>query len=122
MGYEVKGNEVAIIVAPQYDEDGSWNGTLTTGMVIGGKIQESLAGSATIHASLTMAASLIYADKYPDFEDALEDIKIDIVKDLFPEHYEQTIQELADEEEQKAYKKQGNVLSLNAWTKTKGSA
>lgn len=122
MGYEVKGNEVAIIVAPQYDEDGSWNGVLTTGMIIGGKIQESLAGSETINAALTMAAGLIYADMYPDFEDDIEDIKVGIVKDLFPDQYEQTIQELADEEDQKSYKKQGNVLSLNAWTKTKGNA
>lgn len=122
MGYEVKGNEVAIIVAPQYDEDGSWNGVLTTGMIIGGTIQESLAGSETINAALTMAAGLIYADMYPDFEDDIEDIKVGIVKDLFPDQYEQTIQELADEEEQKSYKKQGNVLSLNAWTKTKGNA
>ncbi len=122
MGYEVKGNEVAIIVAPQYDEDGSWNGVLTTGMIIGSKIQESLAGSETINAALTMAAGLIYADMYPDFEDDIEDIKVGIVKDLFPDQYEQTIQELADEEDQKSYKKQGNVLSLNAWTKTKGNA
>lgn len=119
MGYEVTDDEVAIILRPVMDEEGKWSMELKTGMTIGKNVS-GLAGQASVDAALTMAAFLEYTQDFPEILDDLDDYKIDMLKELYPDYYAEAITEL--EEQEADYEKDGNVFYLNAWTKTQGNA
>jgi len=45
-----------------------------------------------------------------------------MLKDIFPEQYAAAEREVSEEEKKDLYSKKGNVYTLNAFTKTQGSA
>jgi hypothetical protein len=93
MGYTLNDDEVAIIIKPEYGEDGEWNNIISTGIVISQEVPNGMAGAEMLQAAMLMSAAFMYNDEYPDFIDT-----------------------------KPVYKKEGNVLTLNAKTKTVGSA
>jgi hypothetical protein len=120
MGYVVKDDEVAILLKPVYDEDGNWTFEIKTGMSMGSAVgNNEEAGRSLMLAAINMAASLAYLQMYPDFEEELEDLRHDMLAELFPEIYAQA---MAEVNEEMKYEKEGNVIKLNAWTKTQGNA
>ena len=120
MGYTVKDDEVAILVKPVFDEDGNWTYELRTGMTIGSGVgNHEQAGRAAMLAAINMSAALAYMQLYPDFEDELDDLRHDMLSELFPEIYAEAMEEV---EQEMKYEKDGNIIKLNAWTKTQGNA
>ena len=120
MGYVVKDDEIAILLKPVFDEEGNWTFEIKTGMTMGKGVGEhEQAGRALMLAAINMSASLAYLQMYPDFEDELEDLRHEMLAELFPEIYAEAVAEV-DKEMQ--YEKEGNVIKLNAWTKTQGNA
>ena len=121
MGYVLNADEVAVVVKPNI-KDGEYVG-ITTGMVLGKDVHElSSMGEALIDIALTMAAAVIAGEGNPELLDYLEDFKVDLVKDMFPEQYAEVLSEMDAEAEANTLVKDGNVLSLNKWTETKGRA
>lgn len=122
MSYKVKDDEVAVIIKPVMDEDGNWTLELATGLAFGAVIDAPMpAAHAAFDAALSMAASLTFLSEYPDFEEELVEYKQEMLKDIFPEQYAAAEKEISEEEED-VYSKKGNVYTLNAFTKTQGSA
>ncbi len=120
MPYTIKDDEIAILVKPTFDEDGNWTQEVRTGMVMGKAIGENeLAGRAAMISALNMAATLMYLDENPEFEYELSEIRQNMIAEMFPDLYAEA---LAQIEEEEGYTKDGNVLTLNAWTKTEGNA
>lgn len=123
MSYEVKDDEVAVIVKPVMDEDGNWTLELATGLAFGAVIDAPMpAAHAAFDAALSMAASLTFLADYPEFEEELVEYKQEMLKDIFPEQYAAAEREITDEEKEEVYSKKGNVYTLNAFTKTQGNA
>lgn len=123
MSYEVKDDEVAVIIKPVMDEDGNWTLELATGLAFGAVINAPMpAAHAAFDAALSMAASLTFLSEYPDFEEELIAYKQEMLKDIFPKQYAAAEKEISEEEKREFYSKNGNVYTLNAFTKTKGNA
>ena len=123
MSYKVKDDEVAGIIKPEMDEDGNWTLELATGLAFGEVIDTPMpAAHAAFEAALSMAASLTFLSEYPEFEEELVEYKQEMLKDIFPEQYAAAEKELSDAEQEEVYSKKGNVYTLNAFTKTQGSA
>lgn len=123
MSYEVKDDEVAVIIKPVMDEDGNWTLELATGLAFGAVINAPMpAAHAAFDAALSMAASLTFLSEYPDFEEELIAYKQEMLKDIFPKQYAAAEKEISEEEKREIYSKNGNVYTLNAFTKTKGNA
>jgi hypothetical protein len=116
--YSLKKGEVGIIFKPVLDEYGEWTGSISTGLAFGGQ-----GDPEAMHASMDMAITLIcippYMEEYPELEDDLVDYKHDVLSRLFPEAYN-SAKDAVDKERE--YTKEGNVITLTAWTKTEGSA
>ena len=116
MGYELQADEIAIIVKPH--ETG-----ISTGMVIGKGIGDmGEAGNAGVDVALTMAAALMAVQDDAELDDHLQHFKVELVKELFPADYQAVLADIEQEEEENTLVVDGNVLSLNKWTKTEGSA
>ena len=123
MSYKVKDDEVAVIVKPVMDEDGNWTLELATGLAFVEVINAPMpAAHAAFEAALSMAASLTFLTDYPEFGEELVEYKQEMLKDIFPEQYAAAEKELSDAEKEEVYSKKGNVYTLNAFTKTQGSA
>lgn len=123
MSYKVKDDEVAVIVKPVMDEDGNWTLELATGLAFGAISSAPMpAAHAAFEAALSMAASLTFLADYPEFEEELVEYKQEMLKDIFPDQYAAAEKELSDAEKEEVYSKKGNVYTLNAFTKTQGSA
>ena len=118
MGYTLREDEVAIIIRPGYGEEGEWNNIISTGLVISDGVPKCEAGADMLQAAMLMCAAFMYNEENPDFIDELYPTIADLAKELFPDQYEEV--EVAMDEP--VYKKEGNVLTLNAKTKTVGSA
>jgi len=118
MGHEIEDGEVAIIIKPEVDEEGEWNGSLKTGLVFG-ESQHPIAMRAAMDLALSMAASVNVLDEYPDLFEYFEDARHELLKEMFPKQYAES--ELAMEEEMD-YTTEGNVIKLTKWTKTLGEA
>ena len=112
MSYTLKKDEVAIIMRPlDYDMDGNWNGDAHTSMVIPEKdVVPEFILAHLIHIATMMSAFLDLAAEDEDLMDAVEDRRNELM------NYVQ------DEEEEQTYTQEGNVYTLNKWTKTEGSA
>ena len=118
MSHEIEDNEVAIIIKPELDEDGTWHGELKTGLVFA-NTEHPIATRAAMDLALSMAASVNVLDEYPDLFEYFEDARHDLIKEMFPKQYAES--ELAIEEDMD-YTTDGNVIKLTKWTKTLGEA
>lgn len=118
MGHEIEDGEVAIIIKPDLDENGEWNGSLKTGLVFGDH-QHPMAMRAAMDLALTMAATTSVLDDFPDLHDYFDEARVQLVKDLFPKAYAETELEI---EKEMDYTTEGNVIKLTKWTKTLGEA
>ena len=117
-GYALSTDEVAIIIKPK-EVKGDMVG-VDVGLVIGkdvGKDEE--VGRIAVMAAINMAASIAYLDTYPDFEEELSYFREALLKEMYPDFYAEA---LAEVEREEGYSKEGNVIKLNAWTKTQGNA
>lgn len=112
MSYTLKKDEVAIIMRPlDYDMDGNWNGDAHTSMVIPEKdVVPEFILAHLIHIATMMSAFLDLASEDEDLMDAVEDRRNELMGYV------------EDEEEEQMYTQEGNVYTLNKWTKTEGSA
>ena len=118
MSYELKDGDVAIIVSPETDEDGSWTGILKTGLVFG-EGQHPIAMRAAMDYALTMAAASEVLEEYPELIEYFDDARHELLKEMFPKQYAES--QLALEEDMD-YTTEGNVIKLTKWTKTLGEA
>ena len=118
MGHEIEDGEVAIIIKPEVDEEGEWNGSLKTGLVFG-ESQHPIAMRAAMDLALTMAASTNVIEDYPELFDYFEDARVELVREMFPKAYAESQLDL---EEEMDYTTDGNVIKLTKWTKTLGEA
>lgn len=121
MGYTLKDDELAIIIRPEYGEDGEWNNKIRTGIVLPKGPPDVGVGAVLLQSAMLMSAAFMYTDEYPDFIEELYPSMAKVAKQLFPDQYEEVINAM-NEQEEPAYKKEGNVITLNAQTKTVGSA
>ena len=118
MGHEIEDGEVAIVIKPELDENGEWDGALKTGLVFGGN-KHPMAMRAAMDLAMTMAATTNVLDDYPELYDYFDDARVELVKQMFPKAYAETELEIEKEME---YTKEGNVIKLTKWTKTLGEA
>jgi hypothetical protein len=114
MGYELDDGEVGIIIKPHLDEDGLWDGTISTGLALDPEAWEDRQALATmIHLSTMMASFSIFIEEHPEMYEAIEEIR-NRTMGIDPDEYEE------DEEDEVTV--EGNVIKLNRWTKTHGNA
>lgn len=115
MGYELKGNEVGIILRPFVDEAGVWTGELDTGLAI--SVDEANLSEADmahlVHVATMMTAFLSYMNDNPEIIDEIEELRNEL---MGIDPYEE------DEEDELDVEREGNVLKINKWTKTHGNA
>ena len=118
MGYELKDGDVAIIISPETEQDGSWTGILKTGLIFGSE-QHPIAMRAAMDYALTMAAASEVLEEYPELIEYFDDARHELLKEMFPKQYTETQVELSKEMD---YETEGNVIKLTKWTKTLGEA
>jgi len=118
MAYEVKDGDIALVISPMLDEEGTWNGILKTGLVFG-ESQNPIAMRSAMDYALTMAAASEVLEDYPELMDYFDDARHRILKEMFPKQYAES--ELAVEKDMD-YETEGNVIKLTKWTKTLGEA
>jgi hypothetical protein len=70
---------------------------------------------AALDEALTMSAAQKFLDLYPDAWEDFVVLRSDIMQAMFPDLY-------AEAEEELDVVQDGNVYTLNKWSKTKGSA
>ena len=118
MGYELKDGDVAIIISPETEQDGSWTGILKTGLIFGSE-QHPIAMRAAMDYALTMAAASEVLEEYPELIEYFDDARHELLKEMFPKQYAESELEVSKENE---YTTDGNVIKLTKWTKTLGEA
>ena len=118
MSYELKDGDVAIVISPDLDEEGAWNGILKTGLVFG-DAQNPMAMRSAMDYALTMAATSEVLEEFPELTEYFDEARHTILKEMFPKQYAES--ELAVEKEMD-YTTEGNVIKLTKWTKTLGEA
>jgi len=114
MSYTLKKDEVAIIMRPlDYDMQGNWSGDAHTSMIIPEKkdVPEFVLAHL-IHIATMMSAFLDLASEDEELMDAVEDRRNELMG-----YAEEEM-----EQEEEMYTQEGNVYTLNKWTKTEGSA
>lgn len=121
MGYTLQDNEIAIIIKPEYGEDGEWNNIISTGITISQEVSNDMAGVEMLQAAMLMLAAFMHNEEYPDFIEELYPAMTEIAKHLFADQYEEVMANMKEDTEP-VYKKGGNVMSLTTKTKTRGSA
>jgi len=117
MGYEIKPGDIAIVLNPVVEE-GEWTGSIKTGLVFGSAGSED-GMKAALDEALTMAAAQKFLQLYPDAWEDFSDLRHEILQEMFPDQYAEAEQEEADE---RGYEVDDNIVTLNRWTKTEGSA
>jgi hypothetical protein len=70
---------------------------------------------AALDEALTMSAAQKFLELYPDAWEDFADLRSEIMQAMFPDLY-------AEAEEELDVVQDGNVYTLNKWSKTKGSA
>ena len=120
MGYEIQPGEIAIIIKP-VEYDGVWDGEINTGLVFGEeRLVEAMRES--LYIALTMAAAQRFLEESPESKEHFDDIRTELMEDMFPEEYSEALQEYEEELSDMAVEVEGNVYKLNKWTKTDGNA
>ena len=122
MGYELNDDEMAVVLKPMYDDEGNLM-SFKTGLALGVSVGDSeVVGQLMMDAALNMAASLIYTQDYPEFEDVLDEYKAEMLQQMFPEKWAEAEAEVEAEERAAKEAYSNNVINLKWWTKTQGNA
>lgn len=112
MAYELSATEIGLIIRPNLDDKGAWDGTITTGLACdpeGGLSDLDLAH--LVHLATLMATFLVWVEEHDDVYEEVESLRNHMMG--FDDE---------DEDEEPATTKEGNVIKINKWTKTYGSA
>lgn len=114
--YELEKGDIAIILKPEV-EDSQWTGSIKTGIVFGSASDETTGDGmrAALDEALTIIASQQFLDMYPEFIQDFDEIKTNLLQEMFPQQYQEAENELTTTVD-------GNVIKLNRWSKTKGNA
>ena len=118
MKVKIEKGEVAFLIRAN-EKDGEWDGTFSTGLAFD-QNKTTAATAGGLEVAVTIAAFLEFLTDYPDFSDELEEYREEILKEIFPAAYEETLREL--EGDKVEYETEGNVIKLSKWSKTFGSA
>lgn len=122
MGYELNEDEMAVVIKPMYDDYGNLI-SFKTGLAIGSSVgKDEVIGKLMMDAALNMAASLVYTEEYPEFEDVLDEYKAEMLQQMFPEKWAEAEAEVEAEEQAAKEAYSDNVVNLKWWTKTQGNA
>ena len=110
MGYTLSEDEIAIVIRPQdYEED--WNGDVSIELSTSNDSPvPEMVMAHIMNIATMMSAFLDVASEHPDIYDLVEEHRNHLMG--------------VDEEEEEALEvtREGNVYTLNAWTKTEGNA
>ena len=110
MGYTLSEDEIAIVIRPQvYEED--WNGDVSIELSASNDSPvPEMVMAHIMNIATMMSAFLDVASEHPDIYDLVEEHRNHLMG--------------VDEEEEEALEvtREGNVYTLNAWTKTEGNA
>ena len=110
MGYTLSEDEIAIVIRPQnYEED--WNGDVSIQLASSNDSPvPEMVMAHIMNIATMMSAFLDVASEHPDIYDLVEEHRNHLMG--------------VDEEEEEALEvtREGNVYTLNAWTKTEGNA
>ena len=117
MAYEMKPGDVAIVLSP-LEEKGIWTGNIETSIAFGEEHHVE-AMRASMDLAITMAAAERFLEECPENVHIFDEIRAELVEELFPEQYAEAEKEL---EEDAAVQVDGNIYKLNRWSKTKGTA
>ena len=110
MGHELQDDEVAIVIRPQNYEEEEWDGDVAIELVTSKECPvPNYVMAHIMNVATMMSAFLDVAAEYPD------------VHDLVEEH-RNYLMGIYEEEEKLEVVQDGNVYTLNKWTKTKGNA
>tara|TARA_B100001094_G_scaffold323814_1_gene375340 strand:+ start:393 stop:728 length:336 start_codon:yes stop_codon:yes gene_type:complete len=111
MGHDLRDDEIAIVISPVgYEVPSEWQGDINVGLVISpdNEIPEDIM-TRVIGIATLMSAFLDVASDNPEIHDIVEEHRNYLMK-------------LDEEEEKPVVSKDGNVYTLDIWTKTKGNA
>lgn len=114
MSYTLKEGEVAVVLRAHYDDNDEWDGSSTTGVVFSTE-REDEGVRHGIEIAILMAAFLDFLQDYPDYAEPIEARRIKLLEEMFPDAYAAAQEEIERENG-------SNVVHLNRWTKTEGSA
>lgn len=120
MGYEVKTGEIAIVLRPVMEEN-DWSGAIQTGLIFG-KEGNPDGQRAALDLAVTMAVAQRFLEENPEAEDLWDGYRSDLLQEMFPEHWSEAEAEVEAAEQAAKEVYSGNVIKLQAWTKTEGSA
>ena len=107
--YEVKEDEGALVVKPVMEDDGSWSGSIATGIYVSPHLDKNLQ-SHLVHVITLMSAFLDWIEAYPDILSEIED------------HRNMLMEEFMEQKKKPEIIREGNIIRLTQWTKTEGSA
>ena len=111
MPYELKDDELAIVIRPQNYED-EWTGDVAIQLAVSPENNvPDIVMAHIMNVATLMSAFLDVASEYPDVYELVEDHR----------NYMMGI-DVDEEEESLDIQQDGNVYTLNRWTKTKGNA
>ena len=116
---DLEPGQIALIFTPVIEDD-KWTGEIHTGLTFGPEDFPTAMAAAMDHA-ITMAATTMFLEDNPEFEDDFDEIKAALLENMFPEQYKAALEEY-NEQEEDGYDVTDNVITLNRWTKTQGSA
>ena len=110
MGYTLSEDEIAIVIRPQnYEED--WNGDVSIELSASNDSPvPEMVMAHIMNIATMMSAFLDVASEHPD------------IYDLVEEHRNHLMGVGEEEEEALEVTREGNVYTLNAWTKKEGNA
>jgi len=112
MGHSLDNDEIAIVISPvEYTDDGKWDGDTNVSIAISPEhnLPEPII-NGIVDVATMMSAFLDIANEHPDIYELVRDHR----------NYLMTLED--DEEDKPIVTKDGNVYTLNKWSKTKGSA
>tara|TARA_R100001440_G_scaffold32795_2_gene51601 strand:+ start:1002 stop:1337 length:336 start_codon:yes stop_codon:yes gene_type:complete len=111
MGHDLDNDEIAIVISPvDYKDDGSWEGETNVSIAISPEhnLPDPII-NGIVDVATMMSAFLDIANEHPD------------IYQLVKEHRDYLVA-MDAEDEKPVVTREGNVYTLNKWTKTKGSA
>ena len=112
MGHSLDNDEIAIVISPvDYTDDGNWDGDTNVSIAISPEhnLPEPII-NGIVDVATMMSAFLDIANEHPDIYELVRDHR----------NYLMTLED--DEDDNSVVIKEGNVYTLNKWSKTKGSA
>ena len=121
MAYKLNPGDVAVVLSPGTDADNEWDGTINIGISFG-KEAISAGQREALDMALTMSVLQHVIDDYPDLEYEFDHYKADLLRTIFPEQYAEAEKQIQETEYDSSVEVKGNVYTLNAWSKTEGSA